>query len=157
MEGMVSAIDQQALVSSFLEVAQGQTAATARQFLQVRLTSLSLFFFFCIITVTNGFPCCWIFNPLKCVNFSCEAFESWIIVDSRVVVVLRSNKIWCVCLTGYELETWGSSSVVLDWEWIWGGATAGTIVFYSTFRKHWVLYWSITFKVMPVIGLWFWS
>lgn len=43
---MVSAIDQQALVSSFLEVAQGQTAATARQFLQVRLTSLSLFFFF---------------------------------------------------------------------------------------------------------------
>ncbi|CAK8562059.1 unnamed protein product [Lathyrus sativus] len=34
MEGMVSAIDQQALVSSFLEVAQGQTTATARQFLQ---------------------------------------------------------------------------------------------------------------------------
>ncbi|CAJ2636135.1 unnamed protein product [Trifolium pratense] len=34
MEGMLSPTDQQTLVSSFLEVAQGQTAATARQFLQ---------------------------------------------------------------------------------------------------------------------------
>lgn len=32
---MVSPTDQQTLVTSFLEVAQGQTAATARQFLQV--------------------------------------------------------------------------------------------------------------------------
>jgi len=49
MEGMLSANEQQSMVSSFLEVAQGQTAETARQFLQVSLspefpnfTSLSL-------------------------------------------------------------------------------------------------------------------
>jgi hypothetical protein len=40
MEGMLSPTDQQTLVSSFLEVAQGQTAATARQFLQVHITSI---------------------------------------------------------------------------------------------------------------------
>ncbi|KAG6429395.1 hypothetical protein SASPL_107446 [Salvia splendens] len=34
MEGVVSAVDQQCLVSSFLEIAVGQTAYTARQFLQ---------------------------------------------------------------------------------------------------------------------------
>ncbi|XP_057416958.1 plant UBX domain-containing protein 7 isoform X2 [Lotus japonicus] len=34
MEGVLSAIEQQSMVSSFLEVAQGQTADTARQFLQ---------------------------------------------------------------------------------------------------------------------------
>lgn len=34
MEGMLSASDQQRLVSSFLEIAVGQTAETARQFLQ---------------------------------------------------------------------------------------------------------------------------
>ncbi|KAK7250695.1 hypothetical protein RIF29_33289 [Crotalaria pallida] len=34
MEGMLSPSDQQSMVSSFLEVAQGQTADTARQFLQ---------------------------------------------------------------------------------------------------------------------------
>ncbi|BAT75159.1 hypothetical protein LR48_Vigan01g154300 [Vigna angularis] len=34
MEGMLSANEQQSMVSSFLEVAQGQTAETARQFLQ---------------------------------------------------------------------------------------------------------------------------
>lgn len=34
MEGVISANDQQSLVSSFLEVAQGQTSDTARQFLQ---------------------------------------------------------------------------------------------------------------------------
>ena len=37
---MLSASDQQSMVSSFLEIAVGQTAETARQFLQV---SLSLF------------------------------------------------------------------------------------------------------------------
>jgi hypothetical protein len=47
MEGMLSPTDQQTLVSSFLEVAQGQTAATARQFLQVHFTSIPFF----IITV----------------------------------------------------------------------------------------------------------
>lgn len=34
MEGMLSASDQQSMVSSFLEIAVGQTAETARQFLQ---------------------------------------------------------------------------------------------------------------------------
>jgi hypothetical protein len=35
MEGMLSANDEQSMVSSFLEIAVGQTAETARQFLQV--------------------------------------------------------------------------------------------------------------------------
>lgn len=35
MEGMLSSSDQQRLVSSFLEIAVGQTAETARQFLEV--------------------------------------------------------------------------------------------------------------------------
>lgn len=35
MDGVMSASDQQMLVSSFLEIAVGQTADTARQFLQV--------------------------------------------------------------------------------------------------------------------------
>lgn len=35
MEGDLSTTDQQSMVSSFLEIAVGQTADTARQFLQV--------------------------------------------------------------------------------------------------------------------------
>lgn len=37
MDGVISANDQQGLVTSFLEIAVGQTADTARQFLQVTL------------------------------------------------------------------------------------------------------------------------
>lgn len=40
MEGILSATDKQSMVSSFLEIAVGQTADTARQFLQVRILSL---------------------------------------------------------------------------------------------------------------------
>jgi len=40
MEGMLSSGDQQRLVSSFLEIAVGQTAETARQFLQVCCSKL---------------------------------------------------------------------------------------------------------------------
>lgn len=39
MEGVLSA-DKQNMVSSFLEIAVGQTADTARQFLQVTILSL---------------------------------------------------------------------------------------------------------------------
>jgi hypothetical protein len=35
MEGVLSATDKQSMVSSFLEIAVGQTADTATQFLQV--------------------------------------------------------------------------------------------------------------------------
>ena len=38
--GVLSATDQQTMVSSFLEIAVGQTADTARQFLQVSIPSL---------------------------------------------------------------------------------------------------------------------
>lgn len=37
MESVASAVDQQSMVSSFLEIAVGQTAETARRFLQVIL------------------------------------------------------------------------------------------------------------------------
>lgn len=37
MEGMLSSSEQQRLVSSFLEIAVGQTSETARQFLEVLL------------------------------------------------------------------------------------------------------------------------
>ncbi|WMV23082.1 hypothetical protein MTR67_016467 [Solanum verrucosum] len=42
MDGVMSASDQQMLVSSFLEIAVGQTADTARQFLQIRYCTLRL-------------------------------------------------------------------------------------------------------------------
>lgn len=41
MESVASSVDQQSLVSSFLEIAVGQTADTARQFLQVFLLPIS--------------------------------------------------------------------------------------------------------------------
>ena len=43
MEGMLSASDKQSMVSSFLEIAVGQTAETAMQFLQVPFSSLTIF------------------------------------------------------------------------------------------------------------------
>lgn len=43
MEGILSATDQQSMVSSFLEIAVGQTAETARQFLQVNGILVQLF------------------------------------------------------------------------------------------------------------------
>lgn len=48
MESAISASDQQDLVTSFLEIAAGQTADTARQFLQVRFTRNLT------ITIRNG-------------------------------------------------------------------------------------------------------
>ena len=42
MEGVLSSTDKQSMVSSFLEIAVGQTADTAKQFLQVMI----FFFFF---------------------------------------------------------------------------------------------------------------
>ena len=37
MEGVLSSTDKQSMVSSFLEIAVGQTADTAKQFLQVMI------------------------------------------------------------------------------------------------------------------------
>ena len=42
MEGVLSSTDKQSMVSSFLEIAVGQTADTAKQFLQVMIY---IFFF----------------------------------------------------------------------------------------------------------------
>lgn len=48
MEGVVrSLVDQQNLVSSFLEIAVGQTVETARHFLEV--TKFKFFFLFSIV------------------------------------------------------------------------------------------------------------
>lgn len=64
MEGLVSPTDQQTLVTSFLEVAQGQTAATARQFLQVCFTVKKHFFillisYLCKIVIFNLWVLCY--------------------------------------------------------------------------------------------------
>lgn len=77
--------------------------------------------------------CCW------CMEWIIVVFENWDLWDVFV-------------FTGYELETWGSSSVVLDWEWNWG--SSGACFFHSSFRKCWCLDWSISFKVMPFV---FWN
>lgn len=45
MEGVLSASDKQSMVSSFLEIAVGQTADTATQFLQVTTLCLCDFFY----------------------------------------------------------------------------------------------------------------
>jgi len=136
MEGMVSPTDQQTLVTSFLEVAQGQTAATARQFLQVWLTvKKSLFYSVNQLSIQNCY-------------FLTSGF--YVIGDFWIIVALRS--MWCV-LIGYKLETWGSSSAVFDWEWNWGGASAGASVFHSTFRECWCLGWSVSYEVMLRIEL----
>ena len=44
MEGVLSSTDKQSMVSSFLEIAVGQTADTAKQFLQVMIFFLKFFF-----------------------------------------------------------------------------------------------------------------
>ncbi len=49
MEGVLSATDKQSMVSSFLEIAVGQTADTATQFLQVLINYL----FFLIIKIAS--------------------------------------------------------------------------------------------------------
>jgi len=76
MEGMVSPTDQQTLVTSFLEVAQGQTAATARQFLQVWLTvKKSLFYSVNQLSIQNCY-------------FLTSGF--YVIGDFWIIVALRS-------------------------------------------------------------------
>ena len=50
MEGVLSSTDKQSMVSSFLEIAVGQTADTAKQFLQVMI-----FFFFLIFFISDFF------------------------------------------------------------------------------------------------------
>lgn len=69
MEGMLSASDKQSMVSSFLEIAVGQTAETAMQFLQVTFYFLCLFFCIYIIKFEPFFLYPRIFSMLKLVNF----------------------------------------------------------------------------------------
>ena len=55
MEGVLSSTDKQSMVSSFLEIAVGQTADTAKQFLQVMIYIFFLIFFLYLISLIIKF------------------------------------------------------------------------------------------------------
>lgn len=88
MEEMLSASDQQSMVSSFLEIAVGQTADTARQFLQVLLL---------ILFLSVKFP--------KLIT----------VLVSPIDAISEISLLW-ILDTGNELEARGSDSAVLYWE-----------------------------------------
>jgi hypothetical protein len=58
MEGVLSATEKQSMVSSFLEIAVGQTADTATQFLQVTTLCLCDFIHQVCHFVTEGLNLC---------------------------------------------------------------------------------------------------
>lgn len=100
MEGVLSATDKQSMVSSFLEIAVGQTAETARQFLQVLLlTPFGNFFFFMLILVhlrLNITSCCWVVSDV------------WLLFVQLEIEIVWIRDLFCKSVLGLRLWGWRS-------------------------------------------------